>query len=85
VRLALDELKAQHPDMELTEAFDFVTPVAEEYDGSMVLLYEGAILAVVVVWLFLRNLRATFVSAVALPLSVIPAFIGMGYLGFAST
>ncbi len=82
VRLALEELKAQHPDMELTEAFDFVTPVAEEYDGSMVLLYEGAILAVVVVWLFLRNLRATFVSAVALPLSVIPAFIGMGYLGF---
>jgi multidrug efflux pump subunit AcrB len=82
VRLALDELKAQHPDMVLTEAFDFVTPVAEEYDGSMVLLYEGAILAVVVVWLFLRNWRATFVSAVALPLSVIPAFIGMGYLGF---
>ncbi|HOE40722.1 MAG TPA: efflux RND transporter permease subunit [Rhodoferax sp.] len=82
VRLALDELKQQHPDMVLTEAFDFVTPVAEEYDGSMVLLYEGAILAVVVVWLFLRNWRATFVSAVALPLSVIPAFIGMGYLGF---
>ncbi|MFZ4624935.1 MAG: efflux RND transporter permease subunit, partial [Rhodoferax sp.] len=82
VQLALSELKAQHPDMELTEAFDFVTPVAEEYDGSMVLLYEGAVLAVLVVWLFLRNWRATLVSAVALPLSVIPAFIGMAYLGF---
>jgi multidrug efflux pump subunit AcrB len=34
------------------------------------------------VWLFLRNWRATFVSAVALPLSAIPAFIGMAYLGF---
>jgi multidrug efflux pump subunit AcrB len=45
-------------------------------------LYEGAILAVLVVWLFLRDWRATFVSAVALPLSVIPAFIGMAYLGF---
>ena len=33
-------------------------------------------------WLFLRDWRATFVSAVALPLSVIPAFIGMHYLGF---
>jgi multidrug efflux pump subunit AcrB len=82
VQLALNELRAQHPDMELTEAFDFVTPVAEEYDGSMVLLYEGAVLAVLVVWLFLRNWRATLVSAVALPLSVIPAFIGMAYLGF---
>jgi multidrug efflux pump subunit AcrB len=64
------------------QAFDFVTPVQEEYDGSMHLLYEGAMLAVLVVWLFLRDWRATFVSAVALPLSVIPAFVGMYLLGF---
>jgi multidrug efflux pump subunit AcrB len=82
VKAALDELKAQHPDIELTQAFDFVQPVAEEFDASMTMLYEGAVLAVIVVWLFLRNLRATFVSAVALPLSAIPAFIGMAYLGF---
>ena len=82
VQLALQELKAQHPDIELTEAFNFVQPVAEEFDASMTVLYEGAILAVIVVWLFLRNWRSTFVSAVALPLSVIPAFIGMHYLGF---
>jgi multidrug efflux pump subunit AcrB len=82
VRLALKELQAAHPDIELTEAFDFVTPVEEEYSASLTLLIEGAILAVLVVWLFLRDWRATFVSAVALPLSVIPAFIGMDYLGF---
>ncbi len=79
---ALDEFKAQHPDLVLTEAFNFVQPVQEEYDGSLKLLYEGAILAVVVVWLFLRDWRATLVSAVALPLSVIPAFMGMYLLGF---
>jgi multidrug efflux pump subunit AcrB len=82
VRAALKELKVQHPDLELTEAFDFVTPVEEEYKASLTLLAEGAILAVIVVFLFLRDWRATFVSAVALPLSVIPAFIGMNYLGF---
>ena len=82
VQVALAELKAQHPDIELTQAFDFVAPVAEEFDASMTMLYEGAILAVIVVWLFLRNFRSTLVSAVALPLSVIPAFIGMAYLGF---
>jgi multidrug efflux pump subunit AcrB len=82
VQKALSDLKAQHPDLELTEAFNFVKPVEEEYTGSMHLLYEGAILAVLVVWLFLRDWRATFVSAVALPLSVIPAFIGMYLLGF---
>ena len=82
VQKALAELKVQHPDIELTEAFNFVTPVQEEYNGSMHLLYEGAILAVLVVWLFLRDWRATLVSAVALPLSVIPAFVGMYLLGF---
>ena len=82
VRAALKELQAAHPDIELTEAFDFVTPVEEEYAASLTLLIEGALLAVLVVWLFLRNWRATFVTAVALPLSVIPAFIGMNYLGF---
>ena len=72
VQKALAELRAAHPDIELTEAFDFVSPVAEEYQGSLHLLYEGAILAVLVVWLFLRDWRATLVSAAALPLSSSP-------------
>ncbi len=78
----LDELKAAHPDWTITEAFNFVEPVQEEFDASMTVLWEGALLAVLVVWLFLRDWRATFVSAVALPMSAIPAFIGMHYLGF---
>lgn len=82
VRRALDEMRAQHPDLELNLAFDFVTPVQEEYEASIKLLYEGALLAVLVVWLFLRDARATLVSAVALPMSVIPAFAGMYLLGF---
>ena len=82
VQQALTDLKASHPDLELTQAFDFVTPVQEEFNASMTMLFEGAVLAVIVVWFFLRNWRATFVSAVALPLSAIPAFIGMHYMGF---
>ena len=82
VRAALAEIKLARPDMQLTEAFDFVTPVEEEYAASLALLIEGALLAVAVVFLFLRDWRATFISSVALPLSVIPAFIGMNYLGF---
>jgi multidrug efflux pump subunit AcrB len=82
VQKALDQMRAERPDIRLTEAFNFVQPVREEYQGSLHLLYEGAILAVIVVWLFLRDWRATFVSAVALPMSVIPAFTGMYLLGF---
>lgn len=82
VRLALEELKAAHPEIEFAEAYNFVDPVQENYEGSMTLLYEGAFLAVVVVWLFLRDWRATLVAATALPLSVIPAFGLMYLLGF---
>jgi multidrug efflux pump subunit AcrB len=82
VRKALKQISSEHPHIRFTEAFDFVTPVEEEYDASLMLLYEGALLAVLVVWLFLRDFRATIVSAVALPLSVLPAFIGMAWLGF---
>jgi multidrug efflux pump subunit AcrB len=80
VRAQLARLKAERPDVEVTEAFNFVDPVVDNYEGSMMLLYEGAILAVLVVWLFLRDWRATLVAATALPLSVVPAFAVMHYL-----
>ncbi|NRT57208.1 efflux RND transporter permease subunit [Sphaerotilus uruguayifluvii] len=82
VRARLEALRAEHPDIQVTEAFNFVDPVQEGYEGSMHLLYEGAVLAVIVVWFFLRDWRATFVSAVALPLSAIPTFALMHLLGF---
>ena len=82
VRAALEQLKAEHPQIRVTEAFNFVDPVVENYDGSMKLLYEGAALAVLVVFLFLRDWRATFVAAVALPLSAIPTFALMYLMGF---
>jgi multidrug efflux pump subunit AcrB len=82
VRAAFDELRAAHPNLVFTEAIDNSAPVQENFDGSMALLYEGALLAVIVVWIFLRDWRATFISAAALPLSVIPAFLGMYLFGF---
>jgi multidrug efflux pump subunit AcrB len=82
VRKQLDALKAAHPEIVVTEAFNFVDPVQENYDGSMLLLYEGAALAVLVVYLFLRDWRATLVSATALPLSAIPTFGVMYLFGF---
>ncbi len=80
VRAALQKLRDDHPDVTLTEAFNFVDPVVENYHGSMMLLVEGAVLAVLVVWLFLRDWRATLVAATALPLSIIPAFAVMHYV-----
>ncbi|HEX5645195.1 MAG TPA: efflux RND transporter permease subunit, partial [Erythrobacter sp.] len=53
-----------------------------QYDSSMAAMIEGAVLAVVVVFFFLRDWRATVISAVAIPLSAIPTFWFMDLLGF---
>jgi multidrug efflux pump subunit AcrB len=81
-RAAIRELRAAHPELEFAEAVNFVDPIVENFDGSMLLLYEGAALAVLVVFLFLRNGRATLIAAVALPLSVIPTFAVLHLMGF---
>lgn len=82
IRSRLDRFRSLHPTVNIEEAFDSVKNVEENFKGSMQLMYEGALLAVIVVWWFLRDWRATFISAVALPLSVIPTFAVMQYLGF---
>ena len=80
VRAVLEKMRSENPDVTVTEAFNFVDPVVENYNGSMLLLIEGALLAVLVVWLFLRDWRATLVAATALPLSIVPAFAVMYYM-----
>jgi multidrug efflux pump subunit AcrB len=82
VRAAVAELQTRFPQVRLTQAIDNAAPVAENFRGSMELLYEGALLAVLVVWWFLRDWRATLVAAAALPLSVIPTFLGLQYFGY---
>lgn len=79
---ALAQLSVKYPEIVVTEAFNFVDPVVENYEVSMGLFYEGAALAVLVVFLSLRDWRATLVAAVALPLSVIPSFAVMHWMGF---
>ncbi|AAZ19930.1 RND superfamily multidrug efflux pump [Psychrobacter arcticus 273-4] len=79
---ALAQLSAEMSNIEVEKVYDRATPVAEDYESSLRMLIEGGILAVVVVFLFLRNIRATIVAAVALPLSVIPTFLGMYLFDF---
>lgn len=82
VRVAVAELQKSHPTIVMNEAIDNVWPVAENFRGSMILLLEGALLAVIVVWFYLRDWRSTLVAASALPLSIIPTFLGMYWFGF---
>ncbi|WP_122284647.1 efflux RND transporter permease subunit [Pseudomonas syringae group genomosp. 3] len=79
---ALDSLHRADPSLNFTKVSGTVDYTHEQYEGSMHMLYEGALLAVLVVWWFLRDWRATLISASALPLSVLPTFLVMNWLGY---
>ncbi|MDT4289291.1 efflux RND transporter permease subunit [Methylomonas sp. MO1] len=82
VEQALARMREADPSLSFTLISGSVAYSQEQYEGSMMMLYEGALLAVLVVWWFLRDWRATLVSASALPLSILPTFAVMHWLGF---
>ncbi|MGO4436602.1 efflux RND transporter permease subunit [Rhizobium sp. RAF56] len=79
---SLDKVRAENPEVSIELISDSVYFTYGNYEAAMHTLLEGALLAVIVVFLFLRNWRATLISAIALPLSAIPTFWIMGMMGF---
>jgi multidrug efflux pump subunit AcrB len=78
----VERLQQEYPNVKFAEASSQVGYIQESFDASIEMLIEGALLAILVVWLFLRDWRATAVSAVALPLSIIPTFWAIWALGY---
>ncbi|HEY3518184.1 MAG TPA: efflux RND transporter permease subunit, partial [Gammaproteobacteria bacterium] len=81
-RATVERLKQEYPNVTFAEASSTVGYIQESFNASMEMLVEGALLAILVVWLFLRDWRATAVSAIALPLSIIPTFWAIWALGY---
>lgn len=82
VNASLQELQAAYPDVKLTKIDDAVSYTRGNYESAMNALIEGSVLAVLVVFLFLKNIRATIISAIALPLAAIPTFWAISAMGF---
>jgi multidrug efflux pump subunit AcrB len=82
VQKRIDALRAAYPDVELKLIDTSVDFTKGNYEAAISTLFEGAILAVIVVFLFLRDIRATIIAAISLPLSIFPAFWAMDILGF---
>ena len=78
----IEQIEAESPGVRFIQLFNTVKYTEEQYESSMAMMIEGALLAVVVVFFFLRDWRATFISSVAIPLSAIPTFWFMDLLGF---
>ncbi len=81
-RQILDDLHKENPKVSFTELYTSVVYTKEQYTSALEAMIEGSVLAVVVVFFFLRDWRATLISALAIPLSAIPAFWFMSMMGF---
>jgi len=77
----LAKIEKENPGVKFTQLFTSVDYTKQQYSSSMLAMIEGAVLAVLVVFLFLRDMRATLISAIAIPLSAIPAFWFMDLMG----
>jgi hydrophobe/amphiphile efflux-1 (HAE1) family protein len=82
VQKRIDALKIAHPEVDLKLIDTSVEFTKGNYEAAISTLFEGAILAVIIVLLFLRDIRATIIAAISLPLSIFPAFWAMDILGF---
>jgi multidrug efflux pump subunit AcrB len=82
VQKRIEALKTAYPDVDLKLIDTSVDFTKGNYEAAISTLFEGAILAVIIVFLFLRDLRATVIAAISLPLSIFPAFWAMDILGF---
>src|SRR5262244_85339 len=82
VQKRIDALKGAYPDVDLKLIDTSVEFTKGNYEAAISTLFEGAILAVIIVLLFLRDIRATIIAAISLPLSIFPAFWAMDVLGF---
>ncbi|MGL4312734.1 MAG: efflux RND transporter permease subunit, partial [Sphingomonas sp.] len=78
----LKQLEKDNPKVHFTQLFTSVNYTKIQYNSAIEAMIEGAFLAVVVVFLFLRDWRATVISSIAIPLSAIPAFFFMYLMGF---
>jgi len=82
IETELATVKSENPSIELRQVFTTVDFTKQQYHASIEALIEGALLAVVIVYLFLRDWRATGIAALAIPLAALPTFAFMQWFGF---
>jgi HAE1 family hydrophobic/amphiphilic exporter-1 len=78
----LAQLEKTHPGVKFTKIFSSVDGTRDTFKATQHVLLEGMFLAALVVFLFLRDWRSTMITALAMPISLIPTFFVMQLFGF---
>ncbi|MEG4318188.1 MULTISPECIES: efflux RND transporter permease subunit [unclassified Microcoleus] len=83
VREAVKKMEKTLPtDVKLELIYTLADHIRDSYEASVDALILGSVLAIVTIFIFLRDWRATLIAAVALPLSAIPTFAVLRMVGY---
>ncbi|MFT4253895.1 MAG: efflux RND transporter permease subunit [Caulobacter sp.] len=82
VKNAVEALGQKHQGVTFTKIYSTVDETRASFKATEHTLLEGMLLASLVVFLFLREWRATLITAIAMPVSLIPTFAFMAMVGF---
>ena len=82
VKEAIKKLEHDHPGVTFTKVLSTVDNTRANFTATLHTLLEGMLLASIVVFLFLKDWRATLITAIAMPVSLIPTFAAMTIFGF---
>lgn len=83
VRKTMEELSKRFPDgIVYSIPYDTTLYIKTSIREVVTTLFEAGLLVILVVWIFLQNLRATLIPVLALVVSIIGTFAGMYVLGF---
>jgi HAE1 family hydrophobic/amphiphilic exporter-1 len=82
IERATAQLALEFPDLHFLRVYSIASGTQDSFTATLHSLIEGMLLAALVVFLFLRSWRATIITALAMPVSLIPAFAAMHYMDF---
>lgn len=83
IKAAIEDLNQQLPDgVQINVVRDNSARVRASVNNVVSTLFEGSLLAVLTVFLFLRNWRSTLIGALAIPTSIITTFLMIKFMNF---
>ncbi|AWB46298.1 Swarming motility protein SwrC [Paenibacillus sp. CAA11] len=77
VKDAADKLKEQYPDVSMTVLLDQGKPIEDSVNTMLEKALFGALFAVLIILIFLRNVRSTIISIISIPLSLLIAILAL--------
>lgn len=81
-RIATELVASLPDDVMLTPVYDDAKPIEAIASTLQMHLVEGTLLTALVVWLFLKNVRATLIIATAIPVSLLGSIAAIYFLGY---